>query len=113
MMVTKQGSIITKTINGITTETDLTPVEKITNTLDKLLRERKNFLDRRHIAYSVKILEEIEDLDNEQLKYLTNNLVGLTFKYADLYQRTLDNPEEHLDSVNKWEKIKEICRKST
>ena len=113
MIVTKQGSIIRKTIDGVTTEIDLTPVEEITNTLDKLLRERKNFLDRRHIPYSVKILEKIEELDSTQLRYLTTNLVGLTFRYADLYQRTLDNPEEHLDLVNKLKEIQKVCGKST
>ena len=51
-------TILEKTIKGITTKIDLTSVEEITNTLEEILRKRKDRFDREHIPYSVEILEK-------------------------------------------------------
>jgi hypothetical protein len=105
-------SILEKTINGVTTKVDLTPVEEIKDTMDKILRERTSRFDRRHIGYSSEILKQMIEMDNEQLRYLANNFVGLLFKYADLYQYTIDEPEAHLKFVENYRIFKKMCEKT-
>jgi len=90
-----------------TRKIDLTPVEEIKDNLEKILRERKSFLDRSHIQYSVEIFRKIAELNKKQLEYLTNGFLDLLFKYADLYQSVLDNPEETCERITEFNKIKE------
>jgi len=117
-MIITQGqeenrTIIRETIDGVTTEIDLTSVQEVTSTLEKLIGNSKDISDRKHISYSVEIREKMQDMDNEQLKYLVTNIVGLLCRYADLYQHTLDNPEEHLKRIEEYREFKKILGKST
>ena len=76
------------------------------------MRKRKSFLDRKHIEYCTEIHNKTKQMNNEQLRYLTNNMVGLLFKYADLYQRALDEPEKHLEFVEQYRMFKHMRKKS-
>ena len=117
MIITKgqesNKTVIRKTIGGVTTEIDLTQVEEITNTLEKLLKERENSLDRRHVPYSIEILEKTGNMNSKQLRYLVTNLVGLVCKYADLYQRVLDNPEEECARIREYKDFFDLIEKHT
>ena len=102
--ICKKGKT-TKTIN-------LTPVEEIRNNLEKILMHRENWKDRSHIKYSINITEKIKQLNKDQLMYLSNSLISLVNKYADLWQMTIDEPEEHLKSLNKYKKLKKEANKT-
>ena len=52
------------------------------------------------------------EMDKEQLRYLTTNLLGLLFKYADLYQHTIDNPEKHLKQMEQYREVKKMFGKT-
>lgn len=81
---------------------DLTPVEEITNNLEKILRKRESWEDRSHVKYHIEILDKIKELDKDQLEYLVNNLVGIIGRYAELYQNILDNPEKECQEIKKY-----------
>jgi len=85
---------------------DLTSVEEIRNNLEYILMHRKSMKDRSHIKYSIEITEKIRNLNKDQLRYLSTSLIGLVNKFADLYQSTLDKPEEHLEFMKKFRKLK-------
>lgn len=95
--------IITK--KGKTKEIDLTLVEKLALEYEEILFRRKNFQDRRHIDYSIKILEGIKKLDREQLKYFITYLTGLTNRLSDLYQSAQDNPEEFCKRIKEYNNL--------
>jgi hypothetical protein len=95
------------TSDGKTREIDLSLVEEIKDNLERILRERKSFLDRSHVQYSIEILRKIKELNKKQLEYLANGFLDLLFKYADLYQSVLDNPEETCERITEFNKIKE------
>lgn len=91
---------------------DLTPVEEIRNNLENILMHRKNWQDRSHIRYSIEITEKIKQLNKDQLIYLSNSLISLVNKYADFWQMAIDEPEEHLKSINKYKKLKKDLKEA-
>ena len=100
--VRKEGKLI-ETI-------DLTPIEEITKNLEEILRKRESWKDRSHVDYHIEILDKIRELDKEQLKYLTNNLLGILCKYADLYQKILDDPEKECQEIKKYKDLLELAQ---
>ncbi len=57
-------------------------------------------------------MEEVKKLNKYQLSYLTDELVGLIAKYADLYQSALDNPEKFCKRTEEYKKLFNLAKKS-
>jgi len=81
---------------------DLTEVNKIINKLEDILLHRKNTQDRNHIEYQTKIMEKVNRLNKDQLKYFITNLWGLLDRYADLYQSAIDNPKKFKEDLDRY-----------
>jgi len=87
---------------------DLSRVEKIAREYEECLLKRDNIKDRKHISYSVKILEEAKEFDKNQLEFLTTYLTGIANKLSDLYQRALDNPDKFAEEVKELRKLYDL-----
>ena len=107
LTIYKKGKLV-KTIN-------LTPVKEITNNLENILMHRKNWKDRSHVEYGLKIIEEVKKLNKDQLEYVVTNLLGIITKYTDLYQTILDNPKKEGEKMQEYKnflkKVKETIKK--
>ncbi len=75
-------------------EIDITPIEKIRNNLEEIIRNRKSHEDRSNIEHELEVKKEIRRLNKDQLIYLTNNLLALVNKYADLYQLEIEKRKD-------------------
>lgn len=104
-------STIIMTREGKTREIDLSLVEELAWDYEKSLFKRDNFRDRRHVDYSIKILEEIRKLDSEQLRHFISYLTGISNKLSDAYQVALDDPEKFGERINEYKKVFEKAKK--
>ncbi len=98
------------TSDGKTREIDLSLVEELAQNYEESLFNRDNFQDRRHVDYSIKILEEIRKLDSEQLRHFISYLTGISNKLSDAYQVALDDPEKFGERINEYKKVFEKAR---
>ncbi|MCK4647542.1 hypothetical protein KAT24_01265 [Candidatus Pacearchaeota archaeon] len=105
-------TIIQKTIGGVTTEIDLSLVEEMTSTLEKTLRKRESWKNRSHVEYHSEIMRKIKKLNKEQLEYFTNKLLGIIGKYADLYQKILDDPEKECAKIREYKDFFDLMKTS-
>lgn len=90
---------------------DLTPVKKFASKLEEALSTEENRRDRKSVKLVTYFLESAGKMNEDQLKYLVNNLVSMAERYAFLFQSTLDEPEKHLKFVQEYRKLKEMTRK--
>jgi len=84
---------------------DLTPVEEFVGKLESTILNEGAMHTRELTKMMPKLIEEANKMDEEQLRYLTTNLVGIIGRMTDLYQSTLDNPEAHLKFVKEYRKL--------
>ena len=91
-------------------EIDLSLVEELAWDYEESLFKRDNFRDRRHVDYSIKILEETRKLNLEQLRHFISYLTGISNKLSDAYQVALDDPEKFGERINEYKKVLEKAK---